>query len=99
MYVLIKGKMTPIAAFILLPTIAAFCAGYPAEEIGGFIKSGIGSMTTTAGLFAFSISYFSIMPDIGLFDPLLNMLIRKKSQNVFFILRCVLNSRNQKRIH
>lgn len=90
MYVLIKGKMTPIAAFILLPTIAAFCAGYPAEEIGGFIKSGISSMTTTASLFAFSISYFSIMSDIGLFDPLLNMLIRKKSQNVFFILLCVL---------
>lgn len=53
MYVLVKGKMTPIAAFILLPTIAAFCAGYPASEVGGFIKSGISSMTTTACLFAF----------------------------------------------
>lgn len=46
-------------------------------------------MISTASLFAFSISYFSIMSDIGLFDPLLNALTRKGSKNIFFILLCV----------
>lgn len=89
MYVLIKGKTTPIVAFILLPAIAAFLVGYTPSEVGGFIKSGISSMVTTASLFAFSITYFSIMSDIGLFDPLLRALTRKGSKNVFLVLLCV----------
>ncbi|WP_243008979.1 hypothetical protein [Clostridium sp. AM58-1XD] len=32
MYVLIRGKMTPITAFIVLPVIAAICAGFGADR-------------------------------------------------------------------
>lgn len=90
MYVLVKGKMSPIVAFITLPIIAAFCAGFSPEDIGNHVKNGISSMTTTASMFAFSISYFSIMSDVGLFDPILSRLTGKNSRNVFAILLCVL---------
>ena len=89
MFVLVRGKTTPIVAFILLPTIAAFIAGYNLDEVGGFIKSGLSSMLTTASLFAFSITFFSIMSDVGLFDPLINALTKRAKDSVFIVLLCV----------
>lgn len=41
MYVLIKEKMAPPLAFIILPLIAAAAAGFGLEEIAGFIKTGM----------------------------------------------------------
>jgi CitMHS family citrate-Mg2+:H+ or citrate-Ca2+:H+ symporter len=90
MFVLIKGKMSPITAFILLPVIAAFVVGYSPEEVGQFMSSGVQSMVSTASLFAFSITYFSVMSDAGLFDPLLNGLSRICKNNVYAILFCAL---------
>lgn len=89
MYVLIKGKSSPIVAFILIPIVAALAAGFGVSEIGDFIGSGIKTMSKTACLFAFSITYFSIMSDAGLFDPLINMLVKKAKGNVFVVLLCV----------
>ena len=90
MFVLIKGKMSPVPAFILLPVIAAFIVGYSPEEVGEFMSGGVKSMVSTASLFAFSITFFSIMSDIGLFDPILNFLSAKCKNNVYIILLCVL---------
>ncbi len=77
MIVLIKGWVTPSVAFIVLPLIAAGAAGFGVTEIGGFIKSGMGSMLNTAVLFVFSISYFTLMDEAGLFDPIINYLTQK----------------------
>lgn len=41
------------------------------SEIGGMVDSGLGSVWKTAVLFIFSTSYFGIMNDAGMFDPLL----------------------------
>ena len=41
MYVLIREKMAPPVAFILLPLIAAACAGFGMEDIAGFVKTGM----------------------------------------------------------
>lgn len=43
MYVLIREKMAPPVAFILLPLIAAACAGFGMEDIAGFVKTGMNS--------------------------------------------------------
>lgn len=86
MYVLIREKMAPPVAFILLPLIAAICAGFGMEDIAGFIKTGMSSMLSTAILFIFSISYFTLMSDKGLFDPIINFLIRRAGKNVTTIL-------------
>ena len=61
MYVLIRGKMTPITAFIVLPVTAAVCAGFGAEEIGDFIGSGMESMLDTAVLFTFYLPFFYLL--------------------------------------
>lgn len=82
MYVLIKEKMAPPLAFIILPLIAAAAAGFGLEEIAGFIKTGMNTMLSTAVLFIFSISYFTMMSDAGLFDPIIDFLIKKTGKNV-----------------
>ena len=90
MYVLIKEKMTPPLAFIILPLIAAAAAGFGLEEIAGFIKTGMNTMLSTAVLFIFSISYFTMMSDAGLFDPIIDFLIKKTGKNVATIFIAIL---------
>ena len=82
MIVLIKSWVSPPVAFIGLPLIAAVIAGFSVTEIGDFISSGMSSMLSTAVLFVFSISYFTLMDEIGLFDPIINALTKKAGKNI-----------------
>ena len=86
MFVLIKGYTAPPIAFIFLPLIAALVAGFGVEDIGGFIKAGMSSMLSTAVLFVFSISYFTLMDEIGLFDPVINFLTKKAGNKRWMVL-------------
>ena len=76
MFVLIKDKLSPPVAFILLPLIAAVAGGFGIEAISGFVKTGLNTMLSTAVLFIFSISYFTLMSNEGLFDPIIHFLIK-----------------------
>lgn len=54
-------------------------------EIGEMVNDGLGSVWKTAVLFIFSTSYFGIMNDAGMFDPVVDSLIRKAGSNVVFV--------------
>lgn len=82
MIVLIKSWVSPPVAFIGLPLIAAVIAGFSMPEIGGFVSDGMSSMLSTAVLFIFSISYFTLMDEIGLFDPIINALTKKAGKSI-----------------
>lgn len=86
MVTLIKSWVSPPVAFIGLPIIAALLARFSVEAIGGFIKSGMSSMLSTAVLFVFSISYFTLMDEIGLFDPIINALTKKAGKKVIMVM-------------
>lgn len=90
MFVLIKKKMAPPLAFILLPIIAAALAGFGVTEISEFIKTGMKTMMSTAILFIFSISYFTLMSDAGLFDPIIDFLIKRTGKSITTVLIAVL---------
>ena len=83
---LIKKIVIPPIAFILLPTIAALVAGFDPLVINKFAASGISKMVSTVSLFVFSISFFSLMSDQGVFDPVVNFLIKKAGTNVTLVL-------------
>ncbi|MBR4195884.1 MAG: hypothetical protein IKQ95_04135 [Synergistaceae bacterium] len=83
---LIKKIVIPPIAFILLPTIAALIAGFDPLVINKFAASGISKMVSTVSLFVFSISFFSLMSDQGVFDPVVNFLIKKAGTNVTLVL-------------
>ncbi len=83
---LIKKIVIPPIAFILLPTIAALIAGFDPLAVNKFAASGISKMVSTVSLFVFSISFFSLMSDQGVFDPIVNFLIKKAGTNVTLVL-------------
>ena len=85
-FCLIKKVVIPPIAFILLPTIAALVAGFDPMAINKFAASGISKMVSTVSLFVFSISFFSLMSDQGVFDPIVNFLIKKAGTNVTLVL-------------
>ncbi len=89
MYVLIKEKLSPPVAFIILPLIAAIAGGFGIKEISGFVETGLSTMLETAVLFIFSISYFTLMSNAGLFDPIINFLIKRVGKSVTTILFAV----------
>lgn len=67
-FLLLKGKMSPIVVLALIPTIAALLLGFSPKEIGGFIEEGISTTTSNGILFIFSVIYFGVMSDTGMFD-------------------------------
>lgn len=82
---LLKGKMSPIVVLITIPTIAALLAGFGISDIGKFIVDGVKTTQNNAVLFIFSITYFGIMTDVGLFDILVGKLVKKAGNNVIAI--------------
>ncbi len=76
---LFKSKTLPSIAFILFPSILALIlvlgGYYSIDNIGSLIKSGFSSTGPTAALFVFSVLYFGIMTDAGMFDVIINKLM------------------------
>lgn len=85
MIILFKSKIIPTIAFILIPIVMALLAGFSPLEIGEFIKTGILDTAPTAALFIFSITFFGIMSDTGMFDRVINRLVGRAGQNVIAI--------------
>ncbi len=82
---LLKGKMAPIVVLAVVPTVAALLLGFGPQEIGGFIKDGIGTTTSNGILFIFSVIYFGVMSDTGMFDVIVNFLVKLAGNNVIAV--------------
>lgn len=85
MYMLVESKATPVPVFVLVPLVAAVAAGVAFPDLLKFIKAGVGTTMPVAAIFMFSVIYFGIMTDVGLFDPLVNFLVKKAGNNVVVV--------------
>ena len=85
MIILFWGKFYPALAFVIPPIIVALLLGYNITEIGGMIQRGIGTVQGTAVLFMFSIPFFGIMNEKGVFDPIVDWLVSKAGTNMVMI--------------
>ncbi|MGQ7243301.1 CitMHS family transporter [Salinicola sp. V024] len=70
-------RLTPVVGFAVIPVVASLLAGFTPAETGGFIKDGLTAVAPTATLFIFAILYFGVMRERGMFDPLVNFLIKR----------------------
>lgn len=86
MVLIFKSKALPAFCFAVLPIIGALICGFSLTEISDFIGKGVGSTWQTAILFIFSVTYFGIMNDAGLFDKLVDGLVKKAGKNITLIL-------------
>ncbi|MED3647431.1 CitMHS family transporter [Halalkalibacterium halodurans] len=82
---LLRGKMTPIIALVIIPLVAALVAGFDIIEIGGFFDEGIDRVINVVIMFIFAILYFGIMQDAGLFDPIIDRMIAISKGNVIAV--------------
>ena len=83
---LTRGKMLPAMAFILWPSMLALtlaAAGrWSLADIEAMIRAGFGSTAPTAAIFVFSVLFFGIMTDAGMFDVLIKNLMTLMGDNV-----------------
>ncbi len=82
---LLKGKVSPIIALVMVPIIGALFAGFGIVEIGEFFSEGIDSVINVVIMFIFAILFFGIMQDAGLFDPFINKMIAISKGNVIAV--------------
>lgn len=77
---LFRSKMLPCVAFIIFPIILAVIlvigGYYDFDNIAELIKAGFQSTGPTAALFVFSVLYFGIMTDAGMFDVIIRRLMK-----------------------
>lgn len=83
--ILLKGKMSPIVVLILVPLVTALLAGFGIGEIGDMVKDGIRTVQNNSVLFIFSIIFFGLMSDVGVFDGMVEALVKRAGSNVILI--------------
>ena len=83
---LTRGRMLPAMAFILWPSLLglAMVAGGRCgfADIEAMLEAGFAGTATTAALFVFSVLFFGIMTDAGMFDVLIKKLMTLMGDNV-----------------
>ncbi|AIY03547.1 citrate/H+ symporter [Arthrobacter sp. PAMC 25486] len=75
MALIMTKKLTPVVALIVVPTIFGLFAG-AGLGIGDMVMDSMKSLTSTAALLMFAIVFFGMMIDVGLFDPLVKLILR-----------------------
>ena len=83
MYLILSKRLTPVVALILVPVIfgilaVQFGAAILPEDggVADSIMDAIKSFAPTAALLFFAIIYFGLMIDVGLFDPLIRLILK-----------------------
>lgn len=95
MILLMKGKVSPVVVLISIPTVIGLLVGYlaafsggevPVGEVfrtlSGFIKDGVGTTMNNAVLLMFSVLFFGVMSDVGVFDVIVDALLKKAGNSV-----------------
>jgi len=73
-------RMSVVVALVLVPIVFGLLAGL-SSELGGYILGGLKSVAPTGIMLTFAILYFSVMNDAGMFDPMINGIIKFGGQD------------------
>ena len=83
---LLRNVTVPALAFVSVSTITAAVlvatGAFTLDEMAGFIKEGVKGVHGTAILFIFSVLFFGVMTDAGMFDKIIGALMKKVGSNV-----------------
>ncbi|CEJ70649.1 Citrate transporter [Chryseobacterium oranimense G311] len=80
MVLIMNKKMTPLTALVIVPVTIALFAGF-GPELGDMMKNGVKEIALTGVMLIFAILYFSLMIDTGLFEPLVNIILKAVGDN------------------
>lgn len=82
-YGLVRSMAAPLVVLTIVPILAAALAGFSPEQIGEYANKGMLSVVPIATLFIFAILFFSIVREAGIFDPLVNTLLKLAGDSVW----------------
>lgn len=75
MTLIMAKRLSVITALIVLPVAFALLGGFGAQ-IGPMMLDGVRAIAPTGVMLMFAILYFSLMIDVGLFDPVVTRVVR-----------------------
>lgn len=75
MVLIMTRRLSALVALILVPIVFGVLSGH-GLQLGAMAVDGIGKLAPTATLLLFAVLYFALMIDAGLFDPLVNRVLR-----------------------
>lgn len=75
MLLIMTRRLTPVVALILVPTAFGLIAG-GGLGLGQAVLNSIKTVAPTACLLFFAIIFFGMMIDVGMFDPLIKLILR-----------------------
>ena len=85
-FLLLKNWTVPALAFAGVTTVTVIVlvltGTFTVAEMGEYIEAGVAGVYSTAALFIFSVLFFGIMTDVGMFDRIINALMKKVGSNV-----------------
>ena len=83
---LLRNVTVPALAFVGVSTVTTAILvatkTFTIKEMGEFIQDGVEGVHGTAALFIFSVLFFGIMTDAGMFDKIIGKLMKKVGSNV-----------------
>jgi CitMHS family citrate-Mg2+:H+ or citrate-Ca2+:H+ symporter len=74
-YLIMAKKLYPVNALVFVPIIFGVFGGF-GLELGGMMLAGLKEVAPSAALLLFAILFFGILIDAGLFDPLINKMMK-----------------------
>ena len=72
---IMSGRVTPLVALIVVPVVASFAGGFGLET-GKFVTAGVQNLAPVVAMFVFAILFFGIVTDAGMFDPVIDRILR-----------------------
>ena len=75
MALIMTKRMSVLTALILVPVGFAILAGF-GRDLGPMMLDGVKALAPTAVMLLFAILFFSVMIDVGLFEPVVRRVVR-----------------------
>jgi len=76
MYLIMSKRMSAMTALMLVPVVFAAGLGFVDANLGKMMVAGVTKVSRTGIMICFAILYFGIMIDAGLFDPLIERILK-----------------------
>jgi citrate-Mg2+:H+ or citrate-Ca2+:H+ symporter, CitMHS family len=68
-------RVSVLVALVAVPTVAALIGGF-AGDLDEFMTAGLADVAPVGILIMFAVFYFTLMIDVGLFDPIIKTVLR-----------------------
>lgn len=76
MYLIMSKRMSAMNALILIPIVFAIGVGFYDAKLGKMMIEGVKKVAPTGIMICFAILFFGIMIDAGLFDPIIERILK-----------------------